>query len=247
LKGEIYRAFNHCTKDVNRIYEYNRILDKYLANGFPEPVVRCALKNWKKRAPTTPTAPQQTQQRNMQPLDWVKIPYLPGVYEVVSRQLKKIDVRAVSSPLITLKTLVCSPCGGKGGGAGTHPLGPGNSLANLQGVVYRIPCSDCQCSHVGESGRLLAKRAQEHARDVRNSAVNNGIAQHCQRNSHCPDFTGASILFKEANYSLRIQLEGLAIAAVDQHAMNLTPPENNFKKWVKFCLDHLGIQIITRV
>ena len=38
------------------------------------------------------------------------------------------------------------------------------------GVVYSIPCKDCDMSYVGQTKRKLETRIKEHKRDVRNSS-----------------------------------------------------------------------------
>ena len=41
------------------------------------------------------------------------------------------------------------------------------------GVVYQIPCKNCNQVYIGETGRTLATRLQEHKDDVRKNAKNN--------------------------------------------------------------------------
>ena len=49
---------------------------------------------------------------------------------------------------------------------------------NRQGAVYKIKCSDCQASYIGETGRNLNTRLTEHKRATRNGDANNHIAVH---------------------------------------------------------------------
>ena len=42
-----------------------------------------------------------------------------------------------------------------------------------EGVVYKISCSDCSKSYIGQTGRTLAQRVKEHQRYVRTFDVNN--------------------------------------------------------------------------
>ena len=37
----------------------------------------------------------------------------------------------------------------------------------MKGVVYEIPCKDCPCVYIGETGRVLEKRLIEHKRAVK--------------------------------------------------------------------------------
>ncbi len=51
-----------------------------------------------------------------------------------------------------------------------HPfiMKPQPDLLNHPGVIYRIPCLDCDCSYIGETGRTLRVRLSEHQRCCRN-------------------------------------------------------------------------------
>ena len=51
---------------------------------------------------------------------------------------------------------------------------------NRQGAVYKIKCSDCQASYIGETGIDLNTRLTEHKRATRNGDANNHIAVHQQ-------------------------------------------------------------------
>ena len=46
------------------------------------------------------------------------------------------------------------------------------------GVVYEVPCCDCDHVYVGETGRTLKKRLAEHKQAVRRFDQKNGIAVH---------------------------------------------------------------------
>ena len=47
---------------------------------------------------------------------------------------------------------------------------------NRQGAVYKIKCSNCQASYIGETGRNLNTRLTEHKRTTRNGDASNHIA-----------------------------------------------------------------------
>ena len=53
---------------------------------------------------------------------------------------------------------------------------------NRQGVVYKINCSDCHASYIGETGRNLTTRLTEHNQATRNrkADVNNHFTEHHQ-------------------------------------------------------------------
>ena len=63
-----------------------------------------------------------------------------------------------------------------------------DELNNRQGAVYKIKCSDCQVSYIGETGRNLNTRLTEHKRATRNGDANNHIAVHHQLTNHNIDW-----------------------------------------------------------
>ena len=78
---------------------------------------------------------------------------------------------------------------------------------NRQGAVYKIKCSDCQASYIGETGRNLNTRLTEHKRATRNGDANNHIALHHQLTNHNIDWDTAQCLTYSTNYFQRLTLE----------------------------------------
>ncbi len=65
------------------------------------------------------------------------------------------------------------------------------------GVVYQIPCSDCDQSYIGHSGRPLNIRVQEHKTAVRKSSVSSGVADHTIKTGHSIDWDQVDILDRD--------------------------------------------------
>ena len=47
-----------------------------------------------------------------------------------------------------------------------------------KGMVYQVPCTECDCAYIGETKRLLEKRLSEHRGAVKRNDTKNGIAVH---------------------------------------------------------------------
>ena len=82
----------------------------------------------------------------------------------------------------------------------------GSALDLQCNVVYKIPCSDCCWSYVGETGRCFKTRRKEHQRNLKNYTRGSNIANHAWQNNHSINFEGATVIDK-GNYRVRRTLE----------------------------------------
>ena len=63
-----------------------------------------------------------------------------------------------------------------------------------KGVVYRVPCMDCNRSYIGETGKNLKKRLVEHKAAVKRGDMKNGIAVHAWEQQHRVNWDEANVL-----------------------------------------------------
>ena len=71
---------------------------------------------------------------------------------------------------------------------------------NRPGAVYKIKCSDCQATYIGETGRNLTTRLNEHKRATKKGDVNNNITEHHLKTSHTIDWDSATCLTYSTDY-----------------------------------------------
>ena len=132
--------------------------------------------------------------RSPTPLTTVTIPYIKGTSETISRILQPYNIRVAHKPTTTLRRLLTN-------------VKDRDEPNNRQGAVYKIKCSDCQASYIGETGRNLNTRLTEHKRATRNGDANNHIAVHHQLTNHNIDWDSAQCLTYSTNYFQRLTLE----------------------------------------
>ena len=89
-----------------------------------------------------------------------------------------------------------------------------------KGVIYEVPCKDCECVYTGETSRTLEKQLSEHKNAVKKHDTKNGIAVHSWANQHQVDWEAAKTREVEGNYWRRRVLEALHIHR-EQHTSNL--------------------------
>ena len=77
------------------------------------------------------------------------LPYVQGLSEKIQTLCKKIGVRTVFKSKGTLRQLLTR-------------VKSKRPTMKKKGVVYKIPCQDCDAVYIGETGRSLQKRLAEH-------------------------------------------------------------------------------------
>ena len=72
------------------------------------------------------------------------------------------------------------------------------------GIVYNIPCKDCSSCYIGQTGRKLKRRIEEHKKAVRLADFeNSALAEHAWTESHRVDWDSVSILARQNDYTSR--------------------------------------------
>ena len=79
------------------------------------------------------------------------------------------------------------------------------------GVVYEIPCANCDSVYIGETSRSLSERLKEHKYAVRTGNMKNGLAAHAWNNDHQVDWEMAKVRLQEQHYWKRKVLEAIHI------------------------------------
>ncbi len=103
-------------------------------------------------------------------------------------------------------------------------------------LVYRIPCKNCDDVYVGENGRLLKTRLEEHKKDVTQEEEEqytrsarrasertfnkSAVTDHVKRLNHVVDWEDTRIVDRESNKRKRHVRESIWIKRAGPQAMN---------------------------
>ena len=87
--------------------------------------------------------------------DCALVPVYPVISEKIKRICSKVGIRVMFRSGRTLRSLLTK-------------VKPRTDPTDATGVVYRIPCMDCDRSYIGETCRTLDVRLKEHQRCCRN-------------------------------------------------------------------------------
>ena len=127
----------------------------------------------------------------------ITVPYVQGVTERILRSLRKYGIQAHARPHCTLRRLL------------VHPKDKVED-AKKCGVVYHVSCLNCKQVYIGETGRRLEVRIDEHHKEckkvnstikTRNKSVTedpddlkSAIAKHTRQFNHVMDWDSVKIL-----------------------------------------------------
>ena len=121
------------------------------------------------------------------------IPYIRGTSETIAHILRPYNIRVAHKPIFTLRRLL------------THGK---DKPEDRPGAVYKIHCSDCQATYIGETGRNLTTRLTEHNRATKKGDLNNNIAEHHLKTSHAIDWDSAACFLQyrllSTNYTRKL-------------------------------------------
>ena len=119
----------------------------------------------------------------------ITLPYIPGLSNRISRCFKRAGLSVGFRPPPTLRSILVKK----------KP----KQIEN-HGFVYRISCSMCSWSYVGETGRTIKQRVTEHKRAVRNWSASSEIANHVAETGHDMKWNEVECLSREATHFRRI-------------------------------------------
>lgn len=122
------------------------------------------------------------------------IPYVQGISERVGRILQHQGIKVAYKPIARLSNIFSKPKDKR-------------DKLHTTGIVYKLPCKDCEFVYYGQTQRSLKTRAREHQRACAKNDKNSKVAQHANKESHTFDFEGISIVDKEINWHKRVFLE----------------------------------------
>ena len=80
-----------------------------------------------------------------------------------------------------------------------------------KGVVYQIPCAQCNEVYIGETGRPLKTRIGEHKRVVATGVVRNANATHWMKTNHNMDWGVAHVVDRSNRWKKRKIKESMYI------------------------------------
>lgn len=125
----------------------------------------------------------------------IAIPYIPFLSENLSAFLKNYGYQVVHKRYNTLEYLMTR-------------LKSATPKLDEAGVVYYIPCKDCNTSYIGHTGQLLRKRLYGHKYDQGECTA---LHRHQNEKNHQFDFDAVKVLCREKKEFSRTILEMIEV------------------------------------
>lgn len=142
----------------------------------------------------------QSEERGEQTMKFVSTPYIPCLSEKLTKTLNKHNIRLAYQPRSKIKHTVFSML--------KDPIPKGKS----KNVVYAVPCgTDDGKIYVGQTGRMLETRINEHKTNVRKKEAKTGLVQHHIDEGHNFNFDATEILERIENQESRTIAEAFHI------------------------------------
>lgn len=155
----------------------------------------------------------------------VVIPYVQGLTESVSRIMKTHGVTTAIRPHKTIRNELVKPKDQR-------------LLGETAECVYKIPCANCEKVYVGETGRRLGTRLQEHQKEVEMEGLKqsqytrstrlaslseyhkSAVTDHTLQMNHVIDWKETKVVDREQDRQTRWIKEAIAIRKEGQMTMN---------------------------
>ena len=184
IKTLFSRAHSLSSSVANMLEEQEKVSKALESNNYPGKFVDRVYR----RVPQAPVTDQRVNHS-------IVIPYIRGLSEAIKRVFSPVRVRVLFRPHSTLRQQLF------------HVKDP-TPVLQMANVVYSIPCTTCSATYIGQTGRLLSTRLDEHKAAVRLAKCDtSAVAEHIWKHQHRMDFQSTSVLVQERNLHQRCSLE----------------------------------------
>nr|CAI5830742.1 unnamed protein product [Callosobruchus analis] len=193
IKNLKHRALNISDTEFHS-HVLNKIRSFLWNNNFPMSLVNRILNH--------NTIVNNSKNSSINSSRYFKIPYVKHLSEKIGKILSSDSVTIAFSNENTI---------GKRFFSSTKEKTPFELKSN---VVYKIPCKDCNKCYIGQTGRYMNTRINEHRRDVcRANSISapTALVQHVKNENHHFDFDNTAILSSQQNLSKRLISEMIHI------------------------------------
>ncbi|UYV84862.1 hypothetical protein LAZ67_X003755 [Cordylochernes scorpioides] len=183
IETRIYRKPTHTGSYLNFNsfgpihHKISVIFQELLSNNYPRPFIKKHFY----RPRISSTNNRQTSSQNI----FCSLPYSYGC-ERIARKLKYYNITTRYQSTSNLNNILRHP--------DTKKITEPNIRTN---VIYKIPCKSCQAVYIGETGKQLIERINQHKSALKHHNPTSLLVDHALINSHIPDSEQTSIIYQD--------------------------------------------------
>jgi hypothetical protein len=186
----LHRAKTHCSDEIAYNNEVKKVEDILASNKYPIRLVR-QVKNMREKS-------GRKVDNTIKPEATVSLPYVPRLSEKIKKIASGLNIRAVFTSRNTIRSNLVR-------------FKPRMQPIIKKGVIYSIPC-ECGKSYIGETGRTLQVRLDEHRRSVKKRDPDvSKLCEHYYNTGHRFLWDEAKVIGHEETYKARKVHEAMEI------------------------------------
>ena len=212
IKTLTRRAKVICTEEEDLKQELKYIEKTMQLNEFPKNIIKRTM-----RETLQPKRQKKNNDNDNEKMIKMYLPYEKGISEKIASISRKFNIRLINTKGKTLKNLVNV----------NRNSTKSNEIKTQSGVVYKVDCKDCNKYYIGETGRTIQTRMNEHEKGITSEKEKmSGLSQHIKQTGHQAKFNDVKVLYKENNFAKRKFKEAIAIK---KHKCNLLNKKEEIK------------------
>ena len=185
------RAFKICDPEYIDL-EIKHLYKTFLGLGYPKHIINFACSKARKKY----FSPRLNSERDLG--NMLVLPYTPS-FVFLHKYARKNDINVAFRYNNTIRSGLTKNK---------------DEMSVKDKGVYVIPCKDCDRFYVGETGRSLDIRIDEHKRACRYGLENSAVAQHSLQLDHRINFENTKIIYNDSNIGRRRVVKGAVINSV---------------------------------
>ena len=221
LRALFRRVETHCSTHTAKKQELATLRRMCRSNGYKPAFVKRCLRP----RPERQQRPGERKEGRSE-ARWYGVPYISSMSEAVARLLAPHGIRLAHRPAQTLRVTLMQT---------KDPLRDEEKT----GLIYEVPCGDCDGVYVGETDRPLQTRIQEHRAAVRRCDPKSLVFDHAVQHGHAFDFDQARIIDRDRTRGGRLFKEAWqsGAKAVNRHA-DLHPAFRSLRRPLTEGMEH---------
>jgi Reverse transcriptase (RNA-dependent DNA polymerase)/GIY-YIG catalytic domain len=195
------RAKEYCEKEEDLSDELVRINKEFMMNGYPREEVKKVIKGEMEKSKPKKKVTWEDEDKAVKEgkkKRWIVVNRMTNISGKIRRVCQKFGIKVIEKPTRKIEQILTKKK---------------EKEKDPVGVIYEIRCKTCGECYIGETGRRLSVRINEHKRDCKNKKTDkSSVAEHQVKYDHEIEWEEVRVLGLEKNKVKRKLKEAIQIA-----------------------------------